>query len=289
MSAVTPPVPAATARAERVRLDQLVVDRGLAGSRSRAEALVVAGLVRVGVGDAARTNHKPGDRLPADVAIALVERDPYVSRGAHKLAAALDAFGIDPAGLVCLDVGASTGGFTDLLLQRGAARVYALDVGRGQLAERLRRDPRVVVMERTNARTLTPGALPDPIALAVVDVSFISLALVLGPVLAQLGSDGGRIVPLVKPQFEAGRAAVRKGVVRDPGVHRDVLRRTVAVADALGLRVAGAIASPILGPEGNREFLLDLVAGTGGGRPVAIPDEMTLDDRIVELTPGVAA
>lgn len=286
MSAVTSP---ATGRAERVRLDQLVVERGLVETRSRAEALVVAGLVRVGLGDAARTNHKPGDRLPADVPIALVERDPYVSRGAHKLAAALDAFGIDPSGRVCLDVGASTGGFTDLLLQRGAARVYALDVGRGQLAERLRRDPRVVVMERTNARTLAPGALPEPVSLAVIDVSFISLALVLGPVLGQVGADGGRIVPLVKPQFEAGRGSVRKGVVRDPAVHLDVLRAAVSLARGLGLRVGGAIASPILGPEGNREFLLDLVAGRGGDRTAEVPDEAALDARLVALATGAAA
>ncbi len=203
----------------------------------------------------------------------MVARDPFVSRGAHKLIAALDAFSIDPAGLTALDVGASTGGFTDVLLQRGARRVYALDVGRGQLADRLRGDARVVSMERTNARTLGPGVLPEPIDLAVIDVAFISLGLVLGPVIACFGPAGGRIVPLVKPQFEAGRASVPGGVVRDPAVHLAVLERVVEQARVLGLAVGGAIASPLLGPQGNREFLLDLRLGpaaggdSGGGHP----------------------
>ncbi|HEX7472876.1 MAG TPA: TlyA family RNA methyltransferase [Candidatus Limnocylindrales bacterium] len=252
-----------TTRAPRVRLDQLLVDRGLAPSRTRAQALLLGGRVRVGEGDAARLDRKPGDLVDGTVPIVVAEPDPYVSRGGHKLAAALDAFGIDPAGLVCLDVGASTGGFTDVLLQRRAARVYALDVGRGQLAEQLRADPRVVSLERTNARRLAPGTLPEPVRLAVIDVSFISLAKVLAPVASTFGSAGGRIVPLVKPQFEVGRGATDRGVVRDPAAHRTVLERVSAEAVAIGLGLRGLVASPILGPEGNREFLLDLEVPPG--------------------------
>ena len=258
-------------RTSRQRLDQLLVERGLVENRTRAQALVLAGRVRVGEGDGARLDRKPGDLLDASVPVEVVTRDPYVSRGAHKLIAALDAFGIDPAGLTALDVGASTGGFTDVLLQRAARRVYALDVGRGQLADRLRTDPRVVSMERTNARTLAVGVLPEPIELAVIDVAFISLGLVLGPVISTFGPAGGRIVPLVKPQFEAGRESVPGGVVRDPAVHRQVLDRVVAQAQELGLAVAGVIASPLLGPQGNREFLLDLRLGAGAGEVTAIP------------------
>jgi 23S rRNA (cytidine1920-2'-O)/16S rRNA (cytidine1409-2'-O)-methyltransferase len=252
--------PAAAARTAKVRLDQLLVERGLAASRARAQALVLAGKVGVGEGDAARRDHKPGDLVAADVAIEVAAPDPFVSRGGHKLAAALDAFDIDPAGLVCLDVGASTGGFTDVLLQRGARRVYALDVGRGQLADSLRRDPRVVSMERTNARDLTASSLPEPIALATVDVSFISLGLVLGPIAATLGP-GGQIVALVKPQFEAGRGRTDHGVVRDPAVHHEVLERVVAAASALRIGTRAVIPSPLLGPEGNREFLAHLAPG----------------------------
>ena len=237
--------------------------------------MVLAGRVRVGEGGAARLDRKPGDLLDAGVSVEVVARDPYVSRGAHKLIAALDAFSIDPAGLTALDVGASTGGFTDVLLQRGARRVYALDVGRGQLADRLRADPRVVSMERTNARTLGSGALPELVDLAVIDVAFISLSLVLGPVIACFGPAGGRIVPLVKPQFEAGRASVPGGVVRDPAVHLAVLERVVEQARALGLDVGGAIASPLLGPQGNREFLLDLRLrrATGSGAALESGDD----------------
>jgi 23S rRNA (cytidine1920-2'-O)/16S rRNA (cytidine1409-2'-O)-methyltransferase len=256
-----------------VRLDELVVERGLAASRTRAQALVLAGRVLVGAGDAARADRKPGDLVPPDAPLQLLEPEPYVSRGGHKLAAALDAFGIDPAGTVCLDVGASTGGFTDVLLQRGAARVYALDVGRGQLADRLRRDPRVVVREGVNARDLRPDSLPEPIDLATIDVAFISLRLVLGPVAACL-RPGGRIVALVKPQFEAGRRDVRKGVVRDPAVHRRVLTAVAEHAVALGLEVEGVVASPLLGPAGNREFFLALrttpAAGADSG-PTTLP------------------
>ena len=250
-----------TVRPPRQRLDQLVVDRGLAASRARAQALILGGKVRTGSGDAARVDRKAGDLVDPALVIDLVERDPYVSRGGHKLVAALDEFRVDPSGRTCLDVGASTGGFTDVLLQRGAARVYALDVGRGQLAETLRLDPRVVSMERTNARTLDATTLPEPVSLATIDISFISLGLVLGPVAAAVGPAGGDIVALVKPQFEAGRSQVRGGVVRAPIVHRSTIEGVVGAAKAAGLTPLDVIASPILGPEGNREFLLHLRVG----------------------------
>jgi 23S rRNA (cytidine1920-2'-O)/16S rRNA (cytidine1409-2'-O)-methyltransferase len=246
------------ARASRVRLDQLIVERGLAESRSRAQALLLGGKVRVGAGDGARFDRKPGDLVDPELPLEVTAPVPYVSRGGHKLAAALDAFGIDPAGRVCLDAGASTGGFTDVLLQRGARRVYAVDVGRGQLAEALRRDSRVISMERTNARGLTPASLPEPVSLASIDVSFISLRLVLAPIASTFEEAGGDIVPLVKPQFEAGRTEVRDGVVRDPAIHTRVLHDVAGAALAAGLEPLAAIASPILGPEGNREFLLHL-------------------------------
>ena len=229
----------------------------------------------MGEGDAARHDRKPGDLLAADTPLTVAEPNPYVSRGGHKLAAALDAFGIDPTGLVALDVGASTGGFTDVLLQRGASRVYALDVGRGQLAEPLRRDTRVVSMERTNARDLTAATLPEPVAIATIDVSFISLGLVLGPVAATLRRPGGQIVALVKPQFEAGRGRTDHGVVRDAAVHREVLERTVATAQQHGLGTRAVIASPITGPEGNREFLVHLAPGPGCAE---------IGERIAEVT-----
>ena len=261
------------ATAKRIRLDQLLVERGLAPTRSRAQALVLAGKVRVGAGDAARHDLKSGDLVDAAADVAVAAGREWVSRGAHKLVAALDAFGIDPAGLVCADVGASTGGFTDVLLARGAVRVYAIDVGYGQLAERLRRDARVISMERVNARTLDREALPEPVDLAVVDVSFISLGLVLGPIRAILRDGRGPIIALVKPQFEAGRADAKGGVVRDPEVHRRVLRETQATAAALGIGTRAVVPSPILGPEGNREFLVHLAAG---------PSCAEVEDRIDE-------
>jgi 23S rRNA (cytidine1920-2'-O)/16S rRNA (cytidine1409-2'-O)-methyltransferase len=190
-----------------------------------------------------------------------MERPAFVSRGGIKLANALDSSGVAVAGRRALDVGASTGGFTDVLLRRGARRVYALDVGRGQLAERLRQDERVVSMERHNARDLTADSLPEPVDLAVIDVAFISLGLVLGPVRSVLRDGAGPIVALVKPQFEAGRAEVKGGVVRDAAVHRDVLHRVTQRARELGLGTRAVIASPIQGPEGNREFLVHLQAG----------------------------
>ncbi len=273
-------------RASRVRLDQLIVDRGLAPSRTRAQALLLGGRVRVGEGDAARLDRKPGDLVDGAIPIVVSEPDPYVSRGGYKLAAALDAFEIDPAGLVCLDVGASTGGFTDVLLQRRAARVYALDVGRGQLAEQLRADPRVVSLERTNARSLTATTFSEPMRLAVIDVSFISLAKVLAPVASTLDpATGGHIVPLVKPQFEIGRGGTQRGVVRDPAAHRAVLERVSEEAAADGLDLVGVIASPIHGAEGNREFLLDLrvpSGWSGGTTPGTVPADWS--DRLAETT-----
>ncbi|HUQ43721.1 MAG TPA: TlyA family RNA methyltransferase [Candidatus Limnocylindria bacterium] len=245
-------------RTTRVRLDQLIVERGLAESRSRAQALLIGGRVRVGVGDGARLDRKPGDLVEPSVPLEVAVPEPYVSRGGHKLAAGLDAFGVDPRGRTCLDVGASTGGFTDVLLQRGARHVYAVDVGRGQLAEALRRDPRVTSMERTNARNLTAESLPEAVTLAVVDVSFISLRLVLGPMAATFRGQAGDLVALVKPQFEAGRGETHDGVIRDPAVHDRVLAEVQAAAVALGFQLGSVIPSPILGPEGNREFLLQL-------------------------------
>jgi 23S rRNA (cytidine1920-2'-O)/16S rRNA (cytidine1409-2'-O)-methyltransferase len=260
----------------RVRLDQLLVERGLATTRTRAQALILAGQVRVGAGDAARRDHKPGDQLDAATEVAVDTPEPYVSRGGHKLAAALDAFDIDPAGRVALDVGASTGGFTDVLLQRGTRHVYAVDVGRGQLADALRKDPRVTSMERTNARTLTAATLPEPVAIVSIDVSFISLDRVLGPIATTL-APGADVIALVKPQFEAGKGRTDHGVVRDPAIHREVIERVVAAAAVVGLGARNVIASPILGPEGNREFLLHLAAG---------PSRADLVARIAEVTGG---
>ncbi len=246
----------------RVRLDQLLVDRGLARSKAEAQALVLAAQVEL-TGAPNRTL-KPGQQVPADATVSLLERPRWASRAGEKLVAALDAFAVDPAGRACLDAGASTGGFTDVLLDRGARVVYAVDVGRGQLADRLRRDPRVVSMERTNLRTLT--ALPEPVSLATLDLSFISLALVL-PAVSRLLTDEGRVLALVKPQFEAGREQVpRGGVVRDPSVWRTVLLRLEADAAAAGLGPTGLIRSPIAGGDGNVEFLALLERGraTGG-------------------------
>jgi 23S rRNA (cytidine1920-2'-O)/16S rRNA (cytidine1409-2'-O)-methyltransferase len=236
----------------RVRLDQVLVAQGLVPSRQRAQAMVRAGLVRV----AGATADRPDQMVDPDVSIDLDRVKTYVSRGGDKLAAALDAFGTDPAGRVCLDVGASTGGFTDLLLQRGAARVIAVDVGYGQLAWSLRQDPRVTVLERVNIRYL--DRLPVPADLAVIDVSFISLRLVL-PRVRELLSPPGEVVALVKPQFEVGKGAVGKGgVVRDPDQHRQVLSELRKFAEEIGYEVAAEIPSPILGAKGNREFLMHL-------------------------------
>jgi 23S rRNA (cytidine1920-2'-O)/16S rRNA (cytidine1409-2'-O)-methyltransferase len=251
----------------RTRLDTLLVERGLARSRAEAQALLLAGAIEL-AGAPSRAL-KPGQLVPSDARVERVAGPRWASRGGEKLVAALDAFGVDPSGLVCLDAGASTGGFTDVLLARGAARVYAVDVGRAQLVDRLRRDPRVVVMERTNLREL--AALPDAVALATLDLSFISLRLVL-PAVRRLLGPAGRIVALVKPQFEAGRASVpRGGVVRDPAVHREVLVQLREDAAAAGLVAVGLVDSPIAGGDGNREFLALLdpadAPSVGGARP----------------------
>lgn len=231
------------------RLDQELVDRGLLESRSRARALILAGDILVNGQRETRAGHPTG---PQDV-IALRQRPRFVSRGGEKLDHALAAFGVDVGSRVTVDLGASTGGFTDCLLQRGAARVYAVDVGYGQLDSRLRDDARVVVIERTNARYLE--SLPEPVDVAVIDVSFISLSLIF-PVVARLLDDDGVCIPLIKPQFEAGRDDVGKGgVVRDRAIHRRVLERTLASSAQHGFTCHGLTASPLVGPAGNVEFL----------------------------------
>jgi 23S rRNA (cytidine1920-2'-O)/16S rRNA (cytidine1409-2'-O)-methyltransferase len=241
----------------RIRLDQLLTQRGLAASRAQAQALILAGAVELR-GAGTRTL-KPGQLVAPDASVSLVATPRWASRAGEKLERALDAFEIDPSGLTCLDAGASTGGFTDVLLHRGARIVYAVDVGRGQLIDRLRRDPRVINMERTNLRTLE--VLPEPIQLATLDLSFISLALVL-PAVRRLLTDEGRIVALVKPQFEAGRDAVpRGGVVRDPAVWNKVLHDVSAAARRAGLEPRAIVRSPITGSDGNVEFLVDLRVG----------------------------
>jgi 23S rRNA (cytidine1920-2'-O)/16S rRNA (cytidine1409-2'-O)-methyltransferase len=230
------------------RLDVLLVERGLAESRAQAQALVLAGLVP--------GHTKAGEQLAEDAPLAVESPPRFVSRGGEKLAHGLDAFGVDPAGRDALDLGASTGGFTDVLLQRGAARVIALDVGYGQLHPRIRGDPRVTVLERTNARELTE--LPYLPELIVADVSFISLGKALPAALA-LAQPGWEAVVLVKPQFEAGRADAPKGVVRDATVHARVLRETAEAAVAWGAETRGIVDSGLPGPKGNREFFLHLV------------------------------
>lgn len=236
------------------RLDALLVERGLVDSRSRAQALVLAGLVWTGD----RRLDKPGTSLAADAPLEVRGREhPWVSRGGIKLAHALDHFAIDPSGLVALDIGASTGGFTDVLLTRGARRVYAVDVGHGQLAWKLRQDARVAVLERTNARHLTAAVIPEPPDLIVCDASFIGLETVL-PAAMALAAPGARLIALIKPQFEVGPRRVGKGgVVRDPVLHREVCDRIAAWLGARpGWRVEGLTESPITGPEGNTEFLV---------------------------------
>lgn len=242
----------------KVRLDALLVERGLAESREKARALILAGDVLLDGSPAT----KAGQMVDAAAEIRLSRPPRFVSRGGEKLEHALNTFGLDVAGAVALDGGASTGGFTHCLLQRGAVRVYAVDVGYGQLDYRLRQDPRVVVMERTNLRDLPP--LPEPVDLATVDVAFISLTKVL-PAVIRAVRPGGLIVALVKPQFEAERKEVsRGGVVRDPQIHAAVIGRVVAWATRTGLRVRGLTTSPLLGPAGNREFFLLLQKPAAG-------------------------
>jgi 23S rRNA (cytidine1920-2'-O)/16S rRNA (cytidine1409-2'-O)-methyltransferase len=239
----------------RIRLDQLLTERGLARSRAEAQALIHAGAVEL---DGNR-RLKPGQLVAPDAPVSLVERPTWASRAGAKLERALDAFDVDVAGLACLDAGASTGGFTDVLLARGARVVYAVDVGRAQLLDRLQRDPRVVSMESTNLREL--ATLPERVDLATLDLSFISLRLVL-PAVRNLLADDGRVVALVKPQFEAGRDDVpRGGVVRDPEVWQRVLVEVGSAAGETGLAPHRAIRSPITGSDGNVEFLVDLYAG----------------------------
>jgi 23S rRNA (cytidine1920-2'-O)/16S rRNA (cytidine1409-2'-O)-methyltransferase len=233
------------------RLDQLLVDRGLAGSRERAKAIILAGAVTVN----GQRSDKPGHSVAGDARLEVAARPQYVSRGGFKLAAALDHWSIDVTGKICFDAGASTGGFTDCLLQRGAARVYAFDVGHGQLDWRLRNDPRVVSREGVNLRHLEAAAVPEPIDIAVCDVSFISATLIV-PVLAAILGPRGVMVVLVKPQFEVGRGDVGKGgIVKDPVLHAAACSRVREALERLGFRT-DTIPSPILGAEGNREFLL---------------------------------
>ena len=237
--------------AAKRRLDQLLVERGLAASREKAQALILAGDVTVN----GQRISKAGQPIAEDAAIEIAARLPYVSRGGLKLAHALDHFHISVEGLVCLDVGASTGGFTDCLLQRGAARVHALDVGHGQLDWKLRNDPRVAVYEEINARFLTSDTLPEKASFATMDVSFISATLILPALPALLTPEAGLVV-LVKPQFEVGRESVGKGgIVRDPALHEEACARVRACVESLGFE-CGLTPSPITGAEGNREFLL---------------------------------
>lgn len=248
----------------KVRLDVLLVERGLAESRAKAQAMIMAGQVRV----ADQVTLKPATAVAADSVLTVDSGPRFVSRGGEKLEAALEAFRIDVSGLICADVGSSTGGFTDCLLQHGAAKVYAIDVGKGILHWKLRNDPRVVVMEETNARFVE--SLPEPIALVTVDASFISLKILLpvikkwplvgfSPFSSNVGGESKRgIVALIKPQFEAGRRDVARGdgVIRDPQIHRQVLLDILNFALAEGFQISGLIKSPLLGPKGNAEFLV---------------------------------
>lgn len=245
------------------RLDQVLVERGLVESRARAQALILAGKVWSGE----RRLDKPGHAVAADVPLEVRGSDhPWVSRGGIKLAHALDHFAIDPAGLVAIDVGASTGGFTDVLLQRGAARVYAVDVGQGQLAWRLRNDPRVVVLEKINARHLSEREVPEQVDLVVCDASFIGLETVLPAALART-KDRATVTALIKPQFEVGKARVGKGgVVRDPALHYEVCERIERWLIGQGWTVLGVTPSPITGPEGNVEFLIAARRGPAGAQ-----------------------
>jgi 23S rRNA (cytidine1920-2'-O)/16S rRNA (cytidine1409-2'-O)-methyltransferase len=236
---------------KRVRIDRLLVERGLFESRAKAQQAIAAGLVSAdGV-----TLAKPADEVPADAVLQATPAHPWVSRGGVKLAAALDHFGINPAGRVCLDVGASTGGFTEVLLARGARRVYAVDVGRGQLHASLRQRPDVVAIEATDVRKLEPARIEEPPDLVAIDVSFISLKLVLPAALA-LARHAAEVVALIKPQYEAGPDHLKKGVVRDPTVHQQVCATVSAFIGSLGWTPAGVIPSPIAGGDGNHEFLI---------------------------------
>jgi 23S rRNA (cytidine1920-2'-O)/16S rRNA (cytidine1409-2'-O)-methyltransferase len=237
--------------AARIRIDRLLVERRLFESRAKAQAAIMAGLVTANDVPVA----KPSDEVPPNAVLRAEPAHPWVSRGGVKLAAALDHFQFDPSGRICLDVGASTGGFTQVLLARGARRVYAVDVGHGQLHARLRRRRDVVALEDSDIRKLSPALLPEPPDFVTADVSFISLKLVL-PAIAAIVPRANELIALVKPQFEAGRNQVKKGVVRDPQIHGAVCDDIAAFVAALGWTVAGIIPSPILGGDGNAEFLL---------------------------------
>ena len=251
---------------KKVRLDQLVFERGLTESRERAKTTIMSGVVFVN----GQRMDKPGTPVASDASVEIHgETLPFVSRGGYKLDKALMVFPVDPSGKVCIDCGASTGGFTDVLLQHGAARVYAVDVGYGQLAWKLRTDERVVNIERTNLRYISEAEIPEPLDLAVMDVSFISIRLVL-PAVQQLLKDGADLICLIKPQFEAGREAVgKKGVVRDPSVHKEVIRQILDFAASRSLRVEGLDYSPIKGPEGNIEYICHMKNSEG---PAAVID-----------------
>jgi len=244
------------------RLDVLLVEQGYADTRSKAQAIIMSGLVYV---DGQKAD-KPGISYEETVSIEVrTGACPYVSRGGLKLEKALRDFGVDPTGFVCSDSGASTGGFTDCLLQQGASKVFAIDVGYGQLDWKIRSDPRVVVMERTNVRYVTPEDLGEPLDLSVVDVSFISLRIVL-PVIKTFLKPTGQVLCLIKPQFEAGKEKVgKKGVVRDPAVHREVLDNFVAMVHEIGFTIQGLTFSPVKGPEGNIEFLAHLTVEEKNG------------------------
>ena len=235
----------------RQRADRLLVERGLFDSRAKAQAAIAAGLVTAN----AAPVRKASEEIAVDAALSATPAHPYVSRGGVKLAAALDHFKFDPQGRICLDVGASTGGFTQVLLERGAKCVYAVDVGHGQLHESLRGRPEIVSLEQTDTRTLSAAQLNEPPDLVTVDVSFISLKLALPPALA-LAKPPAQLIALIKPQFEAGRAQAKKGIVRDPAVHAAVCDDISAFVASLGWRVLGIIPSPIAGGDGNAEFLL---------------------------------
>lgn len=265
----------------RKRLDVLLTERGLAESRAKAQAIIMSGLVYAD----GQKAEKAGAAYEETVQLEVRGNPcPYVSRGGLKLEKALREFGIDPAGFVCSDSGASTGGFTDCLLQNGAKKVFAIDVGYGELDWRLRSDPRVVVMERTNVRYVTPEQLGEPLDLSVVDVSFISLRIVLPVIRSFLKPDCGQVVCLIKPQFEAGRDKVgKKGVVRDPDVHRAVLDGFLKLADELGFAVLGLTFSPVTGPEGNIEFLGHL---TLADVPGIAPDTAAIVARAHETLRG---
>ena len=241
---------------ERLRADRLLVERGLFDSRAKAQAAIEAGLVAAN----GATVRKASEEIARDADIKASPAHPYVSRGGVKLAAALDHFAIDPTGRVCLDVGASTGGFTQVVLERGATRVYAVDVGKAQLHAALRGRPEIVSLEETDIRTLSAAAFAEPPSLVTIDVSFISLKQVL-PAVTALAAPGATLIALIKPQFEAGRERVKKGVVRDAAIHQAVCDDIAAFTASLGWRVFGIIPSPIAGGDGNAEFLLAAARG----------------------------